>query len=259
MLDAVSDIHVECAEHVARVTIDRSAALNAVTVEMDLELARVWDALDPDPQIRAIVLRSTGSRAFCAGGDIREASRPQRIALGGGLTGVGGPLRTLRTPLVCAVQGYALGGGFELAVCGDVIVAADTALFGITEARIGNLAEVGPVHRAVRQLPQRVAMGMILTGEHLTAAAALHHGLVNEVVPAAELHGAADRWAARIAESSPLAAQAAKDAALSRAGWPLEIALSTRYEPIEAYSTSHDRAEGLTAFAERRTPRWEAR
>jgi crotonobetainyl-CoA hydratase len=115
------------------------------------------------------------------------------------------------------------------------------------------------VHRAIRQLPQRVAMGMILTGEHLLAEQALAHGLVNEVVPAAELHEAADRWAARIAESSPLAAQAAKDAALSRAGWPLEIALSTRYEPIEAYATSRDRVEGLAAFAERRAPRWEGR
>jgi enoyl-CoA hydratase/carnithine racemase len=255
----VNDLHVERAGHVARVTIDRPAALNAVTLPMDLELARIWSELDPDPEVRVIVLRSTGDRAFCAGGDVKETGDRPRIALGGGLTGVGGPLRTLRTPLVCAVQGYALGGGFELAVCGDVVVAADTARFGITEARIGNLAEVGPVHRAVRQLPQRVAMGMILTGEHLPAEQALQHGLVNEVVPAADLHAAADRWAERIAESSPLAAQAARDAALSRAGWPLEIALSTRYEPIEAYATSHDRAEGLAAFAERRTPRWEGR
>ncbi|MCE0761990.1 enoyl-CoA hydratase-related protein [Pseudonocardia kujensis] len=255
----MEDLLVEHWGHVARVTIDRPKALNAVTVAMDLELARIWDVLDPDPGVRVIVLRSSGDRAFCAGGDVREEGARPRIALGGGLTGVGGPLRTLRTPLVCAVQGYALGGGFELAVCGDVIVAADTARFGITEARIGNLAEVGPVHRAVRQLPQRVAMGMILTGEHLTADHALAHGLVNEVVPAAELHAAADRWAERIAECSPLAAQAAKDAALSRVGWPLEIALSTRYEPIEQYATSHDRAEGLAAFAERRAPLWEGR
>jgi enoyl-CoA hydratase/carnithine racemase len=254
----MADVLVERAGHVARVTIDRPKALNAVTIAMDLELERIWGELDPDPQVRVIVLRSTGEKAFCAGGDVKEGPRP-RIALGGGITGVGGPLRTLRTPLVCAVQGYALGGGFELAVCGDVIVAADTARFGITEARIGNIAEVGPVHRAVRQLPQRVAMGMILTGEHLTADLALQHGLVNEVVPAADLHAAADRWAERIAECSPLAAQAAKDAALSRAGWPLEIALSTRYEPIERYASSHDRAEGLAAFAERRAPEWEGR
>ncbi|MEU7810875.1 enoyl-CoA hydratase-related protein [Pseudonocardia sp. NPDC049154] len=252
----MADLLVERTGHVARVTIDRPKALNAVTVAMDHELERIWAELDPDADVRVIVLRSTGDKAFCAGGDVKEGPRP-RVALGGGLTGVGGPLRTLRTPLVCAVQGYALGGGFELAVCGDVIVAADTARFGITEARLGNLAEVGPVHRAIRQLPQRVAMGMILTGEHLTADQALHHGLVNEVVPAAEVHTAADRWADRIAECSPLAAQAAKDAALSRAGWPLEIALSTRYEPIEAYATSRDRAEGLAAFAERRTPLWE--
>jgi enoyl-CoA hydratase/carnithine racemase len=255
----VNDLHVEHTGHVARVTIDRPAALNAVTVAMDHELARIWTRLDPDPEVRVIVLRSTGDRAFCAGGDVKEDGDRPRIALGGGLTGVGGPLRVLRTPLVCAVQGYALGGGFELAVCGDVIVAADTARFGITEARIGNLAEVGPVHRAIRQLPQRVAMAMILTGEHLPADQALRHGLVNEVVPPADLHAVADRWAERIADSSPLAAQAAKEAALSRAGWPLEIALSTRYEPIESYAMSHDRAEGLAAFAQRRSPRWEGR
>lgn len=255
----MEDLLVEQTGHVARVTLDRPKALNAVTVAMDLELARIWTELDPDPQVRVIVLRSTGDKAFCAGGDVKDTAERPRIALGGGLTGVGGPLRTLRTPLVCAVQGYALGGGFELAVCADVIVAADTARFGITEARIGNLAEVGPVHRAIRQLPQRIAMGMILTGEHLTADEALRHGLVNEVVPSADLHVAADRCAERIAECSPLAAQAGKNAALSRVGWPLEIALSTRYEPIEAYASSHDRAEGLAAFAERRAPRWEGR
>lgn len=255
----MNDVHLERRGHVAVVTLDRPASRNAVTLAMDHELARIWDELDPDPHVRVIVLRSTGDRAFRAGGDLREGPDRPRLALGGGLTGVGGPLRTLRTPLVCAVQGYALGGGFELAVCGDIIVAADTARFGITEARIGTPAEVGPVHRAIRQLPQRVAMAMILTGEHLSADQALAHGLVNEVVPQAGLDAATDRWAARIAESSPLAAQAAKAAALSGAGRPLEIALSTRYEPIEAYATSHDRAEALAAFAERRPPRWEGR
>ena len=115
------------------------------------------------------------------------------------------------------------------------------------------------MHRAIRQLPHHVALGMILTGDRLAAAKAEQYGLVNEVVPYAELTATAQKWAEKIIAGSPLAVQAAKDAVLSGLGGSLEAALSTRYEPIEAYASSKDRLEGRAAFAEKRKPQWQGR
>lgn len=249
------------AGHVARVTLDNPKALNAITPDMDDALCAAWREINDDPDIWVAILAATGEKAFCAGADVSggTGAPDRRMALGGGLTGVGGPLVTLRKPLIAAVQGYVIGGGCELAMCADIIVAADTAQFGIPETKVGIIGESGILHRAIRQLPQHIALGMILTGERLSAAEAGRYGLVNEVVPYPKLAGTADRWAEKILAASPLAVQAAKDAALSRLGWPLEVALSTRYEPIEAYASSKDRTEGRTAFAEKRKPVWQGR
>lgn len=245
--------------NIARVTLDNPRALNAITPEMDDALFDAWQEINADPDIWVAILDAAGERAFCAGADVSGgAGEPgRRMALGGGLTGVGGPLLTLSKPLIAAVQGYVIGGGCELAMCADIIVAADTAQFGIPETKVGIIGEAGIMHRAIRQLPHHVALAMILTGDRLPAARAEQYGLVNEVVPYAELAEAADRWAQKIIAGSPLAVQAAKDAALSRLGWPLEVALATRYEPIEAYASSKDRLEGRAAFAEKRKPVWQ--
>jgi enoyl-CoA hydratase/carnithine racemase len=246
--------------HIARVTLDNPRALNAITPQMDDALYDAWTEINADPEIWVAILSSTGEKAFCAGADVSGGGEPrERMALGGGLTGVGGPLLTLRKPLIAAVQGYVIGGGCELAMCADIIVAADTAQFGIPETKVGIVGEAGIMHRAIRQLPHHVALAMILTGERLPAAKAEQYGLVNDIVPYHELADAAQRWAEKVLAASPLAAQAAKDAALSRAGWPLDIALSTRYEPIEAYADTKDRLEGRAAFAAKRKPQWQGR
>jgi crotonobetainyl-CoA hydratase len=203
------------------------------------------------------MLSAEGERAFCVGADVTALpEQPRRIALGGGLTGIGGPLVTLKKPVVAAVQGYVLGGGLELAMCADIIVAADKAQFGLPETKVGIIAECGVVHRAIRQLPHHIALALILTGERLSAEAAFRYGLVNQLVDPSSLMEAAEDWVARIISGSPLAVQAAKAAVMSRLDMPLEVALSTRFEPIEAYASSQDRAEGRAAFAEKRAPRW---
>jgi crotonobetainyl-CoA hydratase len=255
------DLLVEVDGHVARVTLNRPRALNAITHELDVELAQAWDRIDEDPDIWVAVLGAAGDRAFCAGADISggTGADASRLALGGGLTGIGGPLRVLRKPLVAAVHGYALGGGFELAMCADIVVAADDAAFALPETKVGIIGESGVLHRALRQLPYRVAMALVLTGERMTADTALRYGLVNEVVPLAELGPAADAWAERICAASPLAVQAAKHAANRGLALSLENALSTKYEPIEQYALSEDVHEGRRAFAEKRTPRWSGR
>ncbi|MFE3137314.1 enoyl-CoA hydratase-related protein [Streptomyces scopuliridis] len=247
--------------HVARVVLDRPKALNAITSRMDDALFDAWTEINDNPDIWVAILSAGGEKAFCAGGDIsgEDEGASRRMALGGGLTGVGGPLLTLRKPLIAAVQGYAIGGGFELAMCADIIVAADTAQFGMPETKVGIIGEAGIMHRAIRQLPHHIALAMILTGSRIPAADAERYGLVNEVVGYPDLAAAADRWAERVTAASPLAVQAAKDAVLSRAGWPLDVALATRYEPIEAYAATKDRLEGRAAFAERRAPRWQGR
>lgn len=253
----MADVEFSVAGHVAHVRLNRPKSLNAITPEMDLLLLSAWREINSNPDIWCVVLSAEGERAFCVGADVTVLpEQPQRIAFGGGLTGIGGPLVTLKKPVVAAVQGYVLGGGFELAMCADIIVAADTAQFGLPETKVGIIGECGVVHRAIRQLPHHIALALILTGERMPAEAALRYGLVNQLVDPASLMDAAEGWAARINSASPLAVQAAKAAVLSRLDMPLEVALSTRFEPIEAYAFSQDRAEGRAAFAEKRAPRW---
>ncbi|HWC84166.1 MAG TPA: enoyl-CoA hydratase/isomerase family protein, partial [Pseudonocardiaceae bacterium] len=167
--------------HIARVTLNNPKALNAINPRMDDALLAAWTEIDADPDIWVAVLSASPGKAFCAGADVSGgADRDRRMALGGGLTGVGGPQYHLRTPLVAAVHGYVIGGGFELAMCADVIVAADDAQFFIPEVKAGIIGEAGIIHRAIRQLPHHVALGMILTGDRLPAARAEQYGLVNE-------------------------------------------------------------------------------
>jgi enoyl-CoA hydratase/carnithine racemase len=246
--------------NVAYVRLNRPDHMNAITPEMDRLLADAWARIDADPDIWCAVLSAAGDRAFCIGADLTGGrEQADRIALGGGLTGIGGPLVTLKKPLVAAVQGFCVGGGFELAMCADVIVAAQDAEFGLPETKVGIIGECGVVHRAIRQLPHHIAMGMILTGGRIDAAAAERFGLANEVVPPSELQAAAQRWADLINKASPLANQAAKAAALGRLGHPLEVALMTRFDAIEKYADTDDNKEGAAARGAGRKAVWTGR
>ncbi|MET0545856.1 MAG: enoyl-CoA hydratase-related protein [Caulobacterales bacterium] len=253
----MADVEFKIENHVAHVRLNRPAGLNAITQEMDDLLFAAWNEINANPEIWAVILSAEGEKAFCIGADVSGgAERKTRMALGGGLTGIGGPLVTCKKPMIAAVQGFCVGGGFELAMCADIIVAADTVQFGLPETKVGIIGECGVVHRAIRQLPYHVAMQLILTGERIKADEARQFGLVNEVTPYADLGAAADRWAAKLNAASPLAVQAAKAAVLGRLGHPLEVALMTRFEPIEEYATTEDKKEGERAGAERRKPVW---
>ena len=256
----MSDVEFSKDGHVARVRLNRPSGLNAITQEMDEQLLEAWRQIDTDSEIWCAILSATGEKSFCIGADVSGgAERKTRMALAGGLTGIGGPWVKLKKPLIAAVQGFCVGGGFELAMCADIIVAADTAQFGLPETKVGIIGECGVVHRAIRQLPHHIAMAMILTGERIKADVAERFGLVNEVVPYADLEAAALRWATKISAASPLANQAAKAAVLSRQGYPLEVALTSRFEEIEQYAESADKREGELAASERRKPVWSGR
>jgi crotonobetainyl-CoA hydratase len=251
------DIEFSVAGHVAQVRLNRPDGMNAITPAMDDLLYQAWLSIDGDPQVWCAILSAAGDRAFCIGADVSGgAERKTRMALAGGITGIGGPLLKLKKPLIAAVQGYCVGGGFELAMCADIIVAADTAQFGLPETKVGIIGECGVVHRAIRQLPHHIAMAMILTGERIKADLAERLGLVNQVVPAGELAATAQQWADKINAASPLANQAAKAAVLGRLGYPLEVALMSRFEEIEQYAESDDKHEGEQAAAQRRKPVW---
>ena len=162
-------------------------------------------------------------------------------------------------PLIAAVNGVALGGGLELALACDIIIAAEHATLGLPEPRVGLMAAAGGVHRLPRFIPQKIAMGMMLTGRRITAAEAHGYGLVNEVVPAKDLMATAMRWAAEIAECSPLSVQATKQAALDGLAKPLREAMAESYPAVQKLFASEDVVEGPMAFAQKRKPQWKGR
>jgi crotonobetainyl-CoA hydratase len=256
----MSDVEFSVQGRIARLCLNRPEKLNAITGEMDILLHDAWSRINADPEIWTVILAAEGDRAFCIGADVSQGvERKGRLALGGGITGIGGPLVTCKKPIIAAVQGYCVGGGFELAMCADLIVASETAQFGLPETKVGIIGECGVVHRAIRQLPHRIALQMILTGERISAEQAMQYGLVNEVVPFDQLAAATQKWADKLVAASPLAVQAAKAAVTGRAGHPLDVALTTRFEEIERYAATEDRAEGERAAAERRKPIWSGR
>jgi enoyl-CoA hydratase/carnithine racemase len=245
----------------AIVTINRPDRMNALHPPATLELDEIWNDFDADPEVWVGILTGTGDKAFSAGYDLRFAAEQ-----GGGAprmpeNGFGGLTSRARCwkPILAAVNGYALGGGFEMALACDIVVAADHARFGLPEPRVGLMAGAGGVHRLPRMIPQKMAMGYILTGRHMTAQEAHRLGVVNEVVPLAELMPTAIKWATEVLECAPLSVRASKQAAQEGIGHPLDVALRLSFSESERMQRSEDRVEGPRAFAEKRKPQWKGR
>src|SRR5689334_12013769 len=252
-------VRYEKRNRIAWVTIDRPDVMNALHPPANEELSRVWDDFAADPDVWVAILTGAGDRAFSAGNDLKWTALHgvPRMPKGG----FGGIVSRddVWKPLIAAVNGVALGGGLEIALACDIIVAAETARLGLPEPRVGLMAAAGGVHRLPRHVPLKIAMGMMLTGRHITAADAARIGLVNEVVPAAELRAAAERWAKEILECSPLAVQASKQAALQGLAKPVGEAMTAHYPLVQKLFTSEDVVEGPRAFAEKRKPVWKGR
>jgi enoyl-CoA hydratase/carnithine racemase len=188
-------------DRVAVITINRPEVLNALHPPASAELSAIWDDFAADPDLWVAILTGAGDRAFSAGNDLKyTAAHAGRTAaqgapVKGGFGGITARFDLVK-PTIAAVNGWAMGGGCEMALACDLIIAAEHARFGLPEPRVGLFAGAGGVHRLPRQLPLKIAMGMILTGKAIDAQEAARWGLANEVVPAAELMGAAERWAA---------------------------------------------------------------
>ncbi len=254
-------IRYEKKDAVAHVTIDRPESLNALHPAANREMREAFTDFRDDPEALVAILTGAGDRAFSAGNDLKhmaEHGKPgepypeaHRWPLGGITADF-----TCWKPIIAAVNGYALGGGLELAMACDIILAADHAVFGLPEVTVGLVASGGGPHRLTRRVPLNVAMGMLLTGRRVDADEALRFGLVNEVVPRVELSAAAVRWAGEIVAAAPLAVRATKQVALTGLDWPLDVAMSRNYPEQQRAIDSEDFVEGPRAFAEKRRPRW---
>jgi enoyl-CoA hydratase len=245
---------------VALVTIQRPDVLNALSFDLLDALADALDALDGDPACRAIVLTGAGDRAFAAGADIRELARQTSISL---LVedrfSAWDRIGAVRKPVIAAVRGFALGGGCELAMACDLIVAADDARFGQPEITIGVMPGAGGTQRLPRAIGTARAMDLVLTGRTISGAEAGQMGLVSRVVPAAAVLGEALDLAATIAGQPPVAVLAAKDAVKRAQELPLSAGLHAERRAFFALFATEDQTEGMAAFAEKRRPAWKGR
>jgi dehydration protein DpgD len=257
-------IKYEKSGHVARVTLNRPEVLNAMNLAMHASLCEVWDDIEADDEVWVVVLTGAGDRAFSVGQDLKELVT--RIEAGtatstfGSRDKPGWPRLTERfgfaKPVVAAVNGLALGGGFELALAADIIVAVDTAEFALPEARLGLIAGAGGVFRLTQQLPYRAALGYLMTGRRMSADRALALGLVNDVVPASDLASCVDGWVADLLRAAPLSIRAVKEAASRSLTMPVEQAFATRFTWEEKRMRSADAKEGPRSFVEKREPHW---
>jgi enoyl-CoA hydratase len=246
--------------NVALVTLDRPDALNALSFDILDELATALEALDADPSCRAIVITGAGDRAFAAGADIRELAPQTSASLEtGGRFEVWDRLAAIGLPLIAAVRGFALGGGCELAMACDIIVAAEDAMFGQPEIRLGVMPGAGGTQRLTRAIGKARAMELILTGRTMTAHEAERSGLVTTVVPAAATVDAALELAGRIAAMPPLAVRAAKAAVLDANERSLSDGLMRERTAFFRLFDTQDQAEGMAAFTQKRPPVWSGR
>lgn len=240
--------------HVAYITINRPAVRNCLDPAANRRLAEIWTQVRDDNAVWVAVLTGAGDAAFCAGADLKSVAAglsPADLAAPfGGLTrGL-----ELYKPVIAAVNGVCLGGGMELLLCCDIRLAADSARFGLPEVRWGMIPAAGGTQRLARSLPLAWAMEMLLTGNPVDAATAWRMGLINQVLPAAELQAAARELAATLASRGPLALQAVKKAVLQGLGRPLAEGLAIEAEIAAANRLTADYREGPRAFAEGRRP-----
>jgi enoyl-CoA hydratase len=245
--------------NVGIVTLNRPKELNALNFQLVGELADALTEFDRDSGIRCMVITGAGDRAFAAGADIKEMSDKSPIEMMLGGFEAWQRIKQIRKPLIAAVGGYALGGGCELAMNCDMIVASENARFGQPEILLGVIPGAGGTQRLTRTIGKYLAMEMVLTGRQFTAEQMAAHGLVNQVVPKGEHLTAAVKLAKEVAERAPIAAQLAKEAVLAAFETPLEEGLALERKNFFLLFATEDMREGMQAFIEKRKANFQGR
>ncbi len=256
-------IDVTTDERVTHVLLNRPEVMNAINPQMHDELQAAFDAFAADDEQFLCVVRGAGDRAFCAGSDLKA------IAFADGRNpypadGYAGLIERydLNKPVIAAVDGFALGGGFEIALACDIIVATDRSSFGLPEPLVGAVALGGGVHRLARQIGLKQAMGMVLTADRVSAEQGYQLGFVNEVVAVENFDDCVAGWCERILRCAPLSLAASKEAIMKGLDEPSLEAAMTHQEDYPAFykwRRSEDAREGPKAFAEKRAPNWTGR
>ena len=240
------------------VTLSRPEVYNALHIDAHFELNRVFDEFCADPEQWVAIVTGAGDKAFCAGNDLKwQAAGGKRGWDKGGFAGLTSRFDCDK-PAIAAVNGVAMGGGFEIALACDLIIASENATFALPEPRVGLAALAGGLQRLPRQIGLKRAMGMILTARHVSAREGLELGFVNEVVPQGEALAAAERWAEQICNNSPMSIRASKQAIQKGMAVSLEQAITEQrdYPAVQAMAASQDYIEGPKAFSEKRPPKW---
>jgi E-phenylitaconyl-CoA hydratase len=253
----------EVADHIATITLNRPEAMNSIDPETRIELRNAWDRIRYEDEIRVAIITGAGDRAFCTGSDLKKTMPPQEsfAQLTFGMARSDHLLEGLDTdkPLICAVNGFALGGGMELALACDIRIASESARFGLTEVKVGSIPGAGGTQRLPRMVSQSDAMLMLLTADVIDAAEALRIGLVSRVLPASNLMTEARAIASKIAANAPLSVRAVKRLVRCGADMPLEAAIQTERFVFGLMRDTEDRIEGRRAFQEKRKPVYRGR
>ncbi|MBL4682825.1 MAG: enoyl-CoA hydratase/isomerase family protein [Pseudomonadales bacterium] len=242
------------------VTINRPEVMNSLHPAANFELEAVFNDFVEDPEQWVAIITGAGDRAFSAGNDLKyQAAGGKMSSPPNGFAGLTSRFDNDK-PVIAAVNGIAMGGGFEIALACDLIIAAENAIFALPEPRVGLAALAGGIHRLPREIGMKQAMGMLLTGRRVAAEEGKALGFVNEVVPAGTALEAAKKWAEQILECAPLSVRCSKQAAMEgMSADSLEGAIQGKYTGISTMLKSEDFVEGPKAFAEKRKPVWQGK
>ncbi|NKB52206.1 MAG: crotonase [Rhizobiaceae bacterium] len=246
-------IRLEIEDHVARVIIDRPERMNALDSAAHKRLAEIWREISANDDIRCTVLTGVGDRAFCAGADLKENTGRTGLEYWSSFEAIGfGGSK----PIIARVNGLALGGGLELVLGCDIVIAAETARFGLPEAKVGRVPLDGGMTLLPRLIPRNIAVGMMMTGRMSPASEMARFGLVNSVVSPDELDAETDRWVADVLACAPLSLQAIKATVRNTAHLSVSDAYGCKSPELVAALESEDADEGVKAFQEKRRPDW---
>lgn len=249
-------VDLQITNHVAYITLNRPEAMNSLDPESIANLAAIWERVRSDTDIRVSVVTGAGEKAFCTGTDMKKAP-PTTECMAATYLREGQPIvphMKMWKPIIAAINGFAVGGGLEIALACDMRIASSNAKFGLTEVKVASLAGLNGTQLLPRVMPKAVAMKMLLTGEMINAEEALRYGLVSDVVEPSQLLELARFYAEKIASAAPLSVQAAKQAAVIGQDMPVEHGILFSHLLWGVLRDTEDRKEGFKAFAERRPP-----